>query len=98
MSMIKMALFAVGLLLCCSCVTNRSGVIQDGADTYSVIHVGKTGFVSSGDLKVAAYREAAAHCSRLGRALEVIGSDEQQGGVLGKFPQAQVRFRCLPSK
>lgn len=90
-----------GIVLCvllAGCASSRSGIVQDGTDTYTVIVTGKTGFVSSGDLKLSAYQQASRHCQSRSRILEVITENEQRGGVLGKFPGAQLKFRCIPPK
>jgi hypothetical protein len=82
------------LALFAGCATTTSGVIQDGPGTYSLVEAGKTGFVSSSDLRIRVLQRAAEHCRTYGRQLEVISTDEKPGGVLGKFPEASIRFRC----
>lgn len=77
------------------CATRQqSGVVPDGPDTYSVILAGKTGFTSSASLKISAYQKANEFCAAMGKRMEVVQESEQRGGVLGKFPEAHVRFRC----
>lgn len=74
----------------------RSGIIQSGPDTYTVIVAGRSGFVSSADLKLSAYRQASGYCSRSGRTLEVLEESSKRTGGPGQFPEAQLKFRCNP--
>jgi len=84
---------AIGCVVLAGCTTT-SGVIADGPDTYTIIEAGKTGFTSSADLKIRAYQKASAFCSGKAASLTTIDEKETRGGVLGKFPEAQIRFRC----
>lgn len=73
----------------------RSAIVPDGAN-FRIIVSGKSGFISSGDLKIKAYKQAALHCSSHHERLEIIEDREQRAGILGKFPEAELIFRCIP--
>jgi hypothetical protein len=85
------------LVLMSGCAT-QSGVIPNGPDTYSILVSGGSGFVSSGSLAIRAYQQAANYCSAKGMVMEVIDDKQQRAGVLGKFPEAQLRFKCVAAK
>jgi hypothetical protein len=81
----------------CGCAT-QSGVIPNGPDGYSILISGGSGFVSSGSLAIRAYQQASDFCVQKGLRMEIIEDKQQRAGVLGKFPEAQVRFRCVAAK
>lgn len=89
MRWISVVLFA--FLAAC---TAQSGVMADGPDAYRVLITGKSGFTSTGSLKINAYRQATAYCARSGKRMEVITDSSVQNGFL-RFPSADVRFKCV---
>jgi hypothetical protein len=72
-----------------------SGVIPDGKESYIVIASGGHGFASSGDLKIDAYQEANAYCTKLDKQLETISVKTTEAGILNKFSEAELKFRCI---
>lgn len=87
-NVIVLALFLTG------CAT-YSGVIPDGKDSYIVIASGGHGFTSSGDLKIDAYKEANAYCMKLDKQLETISAKTIEAGILTKFSEAELKFKCI---
>lgn len=75
--------------------TKSTGIISDGKDAYLIMMSGKTGFVSSGSLKIKAYTEANNFCSEKGMVSESLNMDSKRAGILGKFPEATLHFRCV---
>lgn len=90
----KLAAVAILAALLTACVTN-SGIQRDGPDGYRVIAVGKTGFSSSGSMKLALYQQANEFCSKKGLGVETIAEESQQAHAMGGFPEASLRFRCV---
>lgn len=77
------------------CASN-SGITPIGKDTYMVSRQAATGFSGSGTLKAEAFQEANAHCTKEGKTLEVISTQEAQPPyVFGNYPKAEVQFKCL---
>jgi hypothetical protein len=81
-------------LLLSGCAT-YSGVIQDGKDSCIVIASGGHGFASSAELKIDAYREANTYCATLDKQLETIAVKTTEAGILSKFSEAELKFRCI---
>jgi hypothetical protein len=77
-----------------ACVTN-SGIQRDGPDGYRLMELGKTGFSSSGKMKIELYQQADAFCSKKGLGVETIAEESQQAHAMGGFPEASLRFRCV---
>lgn len=86
---------AILLVLFLSGCATYSGVIQDGKDSYIVIASGGNGFASSGELKIDAYREAHAYCAKLDKQLETISVKTTEAGILSKFSEAELKFKCI---
>lgn len=83
------------VLLLSGCASHsHSGVIPDGKDAFVVIESGSASS-SAGDMKIAAYKEANSYCKKLNKQLETISENIVQAGVLSKFSEADVRFRCI---
>lgn len=91
--MSKLILIAVLLLTGCA---SNSGVIPIGQNTFMVSRQAATGFSGSGKLKAEAFQEATEYCTRIGKYLQVLSTEEAKPPyILGNFPKAEVQFRCL---
>lgn len=85
----------IAVVLLGACASN-SGVVSLGADRFMVSRQAATGFSGLGTLKTDALREAEQHCSRNGKAVDVLKTTESKPPyVLGNFPRAEVEFMCL---
>jgi hypothetical protein len=85
-------------LVVAGCAANP-GIAPMGPDTYLVTRQAATGFSGAGDLKVEALREANQHCTSLGREMHMVTATESQPPyLLGRYPRAEVQFKCLPKK
>ena len=83
------------LLLVTGCASN-SGVIPIGQNTFMVSRQAATGFSGSGKLKGEAFQEASEYCTKIGKYLQVVSTEEAKPPyILGNFPKAEVQFRCL---
>ena len=55
-----------------------------------------TGFGGTGNLKADAVKDASAYCSARGQDFQVTSATQNEGPfVLGKYPRAEVNFRCI---
>lgn len=82
-------------LLVTGCATN-SGVVPIGQNSYMVSRQAATGFSGSGKLKAEAFQEASEYCTKIGKYLQVVNTEEAKPPfILGNFPKAEVQFRCL---
>lgn len=84
-------------VLLSGCAT-YSGVIPDGKESYIVVASGGYSLASSGNLKIDAYKEASAYCMKLDKQLETISVKTTEAGILNKFSEAELRFRCLSNE
>lgn len=81
----------VALAAGCAATT---GVIPIGGDTYSVMRRDNGPLASLGELKAAAYRDAAAHCGAMGKKPNIIRSNDVPRSF-GQFPETEVQFNCV---
>lgn len=82
-------------LILAGCASN-SGIIPIGKDTYMVSRQAATGFGGSSTLKAEAFQEASAYCTKQGKSLQVVNTQEAQPPyVFGNYPKAEVQFMCL---
>ncbi|MCR4303994.1 MAG: hypothetical protein NUV63_07195 [Gallionella sp.] len=81
------------VILMAGCASH-SGVIADGKDAFIVIESGNSS-TSAGDLKIAAYKEANAYCKKLNKRFESISEHIVRAGVLSRYSEVDVRFRCI---
>jgi hypothetical protein len=81
--------------LAVACAAN-SGVQPLHGDVLYVTHRGATGASSPTKLRREAIAEAEAYCIASDRKMEVVEIVENRPPfILGNFPQAEIRFRCL---
>lgn len=85
---------SMALLVLIAGCTAQSGVMADGPEGYRVLVTGKSGFTSTGSLKISALRQASAYCARSGKRMETVSDNSVQNGFL-RFPSADIRFRCV---
>ena len=78
------------------CAAN-SGVVPMGGGSFMVARQAATGFGGTGNLKAEAIKDASAYCAERGQDFQVTGATQNEGPfVLGKYPRAEVNFRCIP--
>lgn len=87
------ALVIIAVLMIAGCAS-QSGVMPDGPNAYRVIVSGKSGFVSTGKLKISAYQQATRFCASNGKRAETIADNSVENGFL-RFPTADIRFQCV---
>lgn len=72
-----------------------SGIVPTGQDTYIVSKAGAGGgFTSGSTVKAAVYVEANEFCAKSSKFVEKI-SDNSTEAAFGKFPSAELQFRCV---
>lgn len=82
----------LALLPACASSTE---IVPEGPDTYVAYKQAATGFSGTAPLKMEAMRDAAKYCEGEGKKYVVVSTSENPGGALGRYPGAEVRFRCL---
>ena len=88
------AALAVTFLGACA---SHSGVAPMGAGVYMISKQAATGIGGLGNLKAEVLQDAEKHCTEKATQLEVVKVTENEGPfVLGKYPRAEVQFRCMP--
>jgi len=91
----SLVLAGICMLLLSACASD-SGVVQTGTDTYIITKQAATGFPGLGNLKSDAMKEAYAQCSKTGRSVQVIDSEETKPPyLLGNYPRVDITFRCV---
>ena len=81
------------LVMVSGCASTR--VVSIGKDTYMVQREAGTGFSGTNGIKMDALEAAGAHCKLIKKELEVVSTSENPGGIIGKYPSADVQFKCL---
>lgn len=82
------------VLLMIGCATPTTGVVPRGQDLYTVTRQGGGFAVTTDSLKAAAIKEADAFCSERGKRLNVLHTKEIPAGVLGRWPESEILFKC----
>lgn len=82
----------------CGCAAN-SGVVPLGGGSFMVARQAATGFSGTSNLKAEALKDASAYCAALGQDFEVTSATQNEGPfILGKYPRAEVSFKCMPRR
>lgn len=82
----------VGTLAGCA---SNTGVTPMGGSTYMIAAQAATGIGGLGNLKADILREADQFCVAKGQEMDLVRVHENEGPfILGKFPRAEVQFRC----
>ena len=89
----RIAFFSAVLVLA-GCATPTTGVVPRGEGLATVTHQGGGFWVTTDSLKAAAIQEADAHCQRSGKHAKVVHTKEIPAGMLGRWPESEVLFRC----
>ncbi|MES2973282.1 MAG: hypothetical protein V4757_06720 [Pseudomonadota bacterium] len=90
-----MRTIATALTICVTlvgCATPTTGVVPRGDGFFTVTRQGDSFLITTDSLKNAALKEAGDKCA--GKTLQVINVKEIQAGPLGRWPEAEVTFRC----
>lgn len=91
----RMVMLTITVAFLGACASN-SGVRDIGGDTYFVSRQAATGFSGMGTLRADAMGEAASHCARQGRIVEIVSEDQSDPPyIFGNFPRAEITFRCV---
>ncbi len=93
----KKSALAFALVLT-GCATD-SGIVDLGGDQYMLARQASTGFDSTSKLQSEVMRDAANHCRVQGKTMTVESEGRTTGApILGNFPHAEVRFKCVDSQ
>lgn len=89
------ALLVAATLALSACASN-SGVQPYSGDILFIARQGATAASSPNDLRGAAMNDARTYCDGLGRQFALVETIEAEPPfILGRFPRAEIRFRCV---
>jgi len=92
-SMRVVAFAVVALLAACA---SNSGVQPYSGDVLHVTRQGATGATSPSLLRGAAENDARTYCEGRGQRFALVEAIEAEPPfILGRFPRAEIRFRCI---
>jgi hypothetical protein len=90
--MLRIMLLSLALAGCAA----NTGVQPFAGDVFYVSRQGATGASSQSDLRGAAMNEARAFCEQRQESFDLVELIEARPPyILGNFPKAEVRFRCV---
>lgn len=76
------------------CAIPTTGVVPRGENVYTVTRQGAGAWVATDQLRSAAHLEASEFCVKRGQGLKVLHTKEIPAGPFGRWPEAEVVFRC----
>ena len=89
---------STALLLLAGCGSN-SGVVREGPDTFKIYKRGASGFSGSEAVKSDVMLQASKYCANQNKSVHVVGVIMGSPPyIMGNFPKAEVRFKCLDEK
>lgn len=88
-------LYALGLVVLLTSCASSTQIVPEGPDTFIAYKQAATGFSGTAPLKMEAMRDAAKYCEDEGKKYVVVSTSETPGGAFGRYPGAEVHFRCL---
>ena len=89
----RFALFAVAMMLA-GCAVPTTGVVPQNNGLMTITRQGEGFWVTTASLSAQTRTDAAEHCKGLGKTSNVIHSKEIQSGALGRWPEAEILFKC----
>ena len=92
--MLKSPLLLIALVGLAGCATPTTGVVPQNSGYLTVTRQGEGFWVSPGTLTAQARVDAAHHCKGLGKASNVIHAKEIPAGPMGRWPEAEIVFKC----
>lgn len=90
----KLIIPSILTLALMACSTPTTGVVPRGDGYYTVTRQGDSFMVSTDSLKTAALKEAGDRCDSMKKPLKVVHAKEIPAGPLGRWPEAEIVFRC----
>lgn len=91
----KIKLLASALVVALAgCAVPTTGAVPAGDGMMTVTRQGNGFWVTTDSLKAHALKEADSICASKGKAFKFIHSKEIPAGVLGRWPESEVLFKC----
>jgi hypothetical protein len=82
------------LLALTGCAVPTTGVIPQADGYYTITRQGDGFWVQPMQLTAQAVQDAQAYCAQSKKAAKMIHTKEIPSGVLGRWPESEVLFRC----
>jgi len=92
--MLKPTLLLAALGALAGCATPTTGVVPQNNGYHTITRQGSSFLVSPSSLTAQARQEAADHCKGLGKTSNVIHAKEIPAGPMGRWPEAEIVFKC----
>lgn len=86
--------FALALVILTGCAVPTTGVQPLSDGLHKIAHQGEGFWVTTESLKIAATKEANDFCARSNKQARVVDVKHIPAGALGRWPEAEVLFRC----
>lgn len=90
----KKLVLPAALLLLAGCAVPTTGVIPQADGYYTITRQGEGFWVQPLQLTAMATQDADAYCRHDRKTVKVIHTKEIPAGVLGRWPESEVLFRC----
>ncbi len=85
------------LFLCLAlagCAVPTTGVVPRSEGMLTITRQGEGFWVQTLQLTAMATQDAEAHCLKLSKKTKIVHTKEIPAGVLGRWPESEVLFRC----
>ena len=76
------------------CAVPTTGVVPRAEGMNTITRQGNSFMVQTLSLTAEATQEGEAYCARTGKKIKVVHVKEIPAGVLGRWPESEVLFRC----
>lgn len=90
----RFILAALAALIVTGCAVLTTGVIPQSEGMYTITRQGNGFWVQPLELTAAAAREADQFCTSTNKKAKIIHTKEIPAGVLGRWPESELLFRC----
>jgi hypothetical protein len=90
-----MRLLIIAAVIAVTGCASNTGVTPMGGGTYMIAAQAATGIGGLGNIKADLLREADQFCTGKGQEMDLVRIQENEGPyVFGKYPRAEVQFKC----
>lgn len=89
----RLARLSVAALLV-GCAVPTTGVVPRAEGMYTITRQGEGFWVQTLQLTALATQDAEAYCRRANKTVKVLHTKEIPAGPLGRWPEAEILFRC----
>jgi hypothetical protein len=92
----KLIIGSAALAMLAACAVATTGVVPQADGYYTITRQGDGFWVQPLALTAQATQDAQAYCAQNHKSAKMIHTKEIPAGVLGRWPESEVLFRCEP--